>query len=78
MNAVLSQLDDRMQLALRLLNRARLAVDLPEMTADEVAILRARHGWRSYLQFLKLTSTLGDLSEVEALLGEWHAWHHGV
>lgn len=77
MSAVLSQLDDRMQLAISLLNRARASVDLPPMAPEEVAILRARYGYRSYLQFLRLTTTLGDLAEVEQLLGEWHAWHHG-
>lgn len=67
-------IDDRMEVALSLIDAALSRVGLLMVSDAERDIFRDRYSYRSLLgQIFDVTGA--DLSEARALLDEWHVWH---
>lgn len=67
-------LDDRMAMAVSMINDQLLDAELPRLNADDERVLRDPAGYRALLLVLGSAADL-RLSHAQALLDEWHAWN---
>lgn len=68
------QLDDRLALAVAMINDQLFNADLPSMTDADVAVLRDPTGYRALVLVMGSAADL-NLTHALGLLDEWHAWH---
>lgn len=68
------QLDDRLAMAVSMINDQLFNADLPSLTDDDVAVLRDPAGYRALLLMLGCAADC-NLTHAQGLLDEWHAWH---
>ena len=68
------QLDDRMALAISMINDQLFNADLPSLTDADCAVLRDPAGYRA---LVVLIGSAADVNVRHALdlLDEWHAWN---
>lgn len=69
-------LDDRMALAIALINEHLAAAGKSQLTPIEHQVLRTPAAYREHVNFLRIYAC-ADLRAALALLDEWHAWHGG-
>ena len=69
-----AQLDDRLALAVSMINDQLFNADLPPMTDADVAVLRDPAGYRALVLVMGSAADV-NLSHALGLLDEWHAWH---
>lgn len=73
--AVPEMLDDRLAMAIRLINHELDCAQMRRVNDLEVKVLRDPHAYASMLTWWE--SSLGiRLGEVWNLMAEWHAWNH--
>lgn len=69
-----AQLDDRLEMAVSMLNDQLHDADLPRLTEADVAVLRDPSGYRALLLMLGSAADC-NITHAKALLDEWHAWN---
>lgn len=70
------QLDDRMAMAISLINDQLFNADLPSLNDADCAVLRDPAGYRALVMIIGSAADV-NLRHALELLDEWHAWKGG-